>query len=239
MTSGTEEITCFARDPKTGRCTILYGCASDRKCAKCRFRKEERLVTGGRKYPGEYSKKAIEDPIHREPVPVERVRQGECNKDPHKDREEDLQEKKIIVKDVLKKQKKPKGHLVSGAAGLSTTGPCRMCIYSTAKYRQSEGLAAGVTCSYILVTGHRRPCRKEQCEELGIFQPREKGQVMSGWKTEHAAALKRAKAEREKREQQDELILESFQDDDDDYNPMSDPSLRKLLVGNMEAEDER
>ena len=43
---------------------------------------------------------------------------------------------------------------------------CSKCRYSAASY---TGM---ITCSYILITGHMRPCRLGECRETGVFAPK-------------------------------------------------------------------
>lgn len=45
---------------------------------------------------------------------------------------------------------------------------CRKCYYRAQA-------SVGGTCDYILVEGHRRGCRPEQCIEKGVFRPRDSG----------------------------------------------------------------
>lgn len=49
---------------------------------------------------------------------------------------------------------------------------CIHCAYSsmtTSTTNHSE-----VTCSYILITEHRRPCMPEECRENGVFKPKKR-----------------------------------------------------------------
>lgn len=47
---------------------------------------------------------------------------------------------------------------------------CRKCRYSAASVTGSKKGNTKITCSYILIAGHMRPCRPGQCRESGIFK---------------------------------------------------------------------
>ena len=47
---------------------------------------------------------------------------------------------------------------------------CRYCRYSS----KGESQNNGITCNYIGITGHRRPCLPGNCRAAGVFQGRQK-----------------------------------------------------------------
>lgn len=46
---------------------------------------------------------------------------------------------------------------------------CAKCRYSAASCTGTKNGAGMITCIYILITGHMRPCRPGECRETGVF----------------------------------------------------------------------
>ena len=47
---------------------------------------------------------------------------------------------------------------------------CSKCRYSAASVTGLKNGTGKITCNYILITGHKRPCRPGECRENKVFK---------------------------------------------------------------------